>query len=85
MISSVNINAINRYENKINENAVNIANSSLQDMALLNQDSVELSNYQDDLTESMTDNMVTENLYTAQLSVIKVQNEILGNVIDLQA
>ncbi len=54
-------------------------------MALLNQDSVELSNYQDDLTESMTDNMVTENLYTAQLSVIKVQNEILGNVIDLQA
>ena len=85
MISSINVNAINRYENQFSENATQIANSALNNEKNLKEDSVELSNYQDKLTESMVDNMEIESLYSAQLSVIKTQNEMLGSVIDLQA
>lgn len=47
------------------------------------QEEVELSNV--DLAEEMPDMILNENLYKANLKTVQVENEMIGNLLDMKA
>ncbi len=97
MIGSVNNEALNVYSGKLNVHAENIANASNEDYKSTdvrvenrsNGDQLALklrkNDYQTDLNEEIPAIEETKQIYTAQLRTIQVQDDLIGETIDLLA
>jgi len=97
MISNINSTALNVYSDKLGVHAENIANASNEnykstDVNVENRSNgdqlalkLQKNDYGTDLNEDIPALDETKNIYTAQLRVLKVRDDLIGETIDLLA
>lgn len=84
---SNNINAMQTYSNRLNDNAQELANAAFENQAKTTNENTTAANEENsnDIARNLTDNISLQNGLDAQVRSINTSNQILGTVLDIKS